>query len=523
MRTLWILLGAAALLASPAHAQYVDDGAMEDASVLRAGQLRFNLSIFRQFWTKRFGADGNRERWTIDFESPTFGPAAIPTLGPVQDSLRALTGLPSYALSLGASSLEATADLRGSPVRFELGVTNRLTLGVSVPIIRTSVRSALAVDSTANVGWNPLTSFGTDPTAALSSYNDFFDQLGTAIDDLSAGIGGGQFGCPTNCQAAQALLGQATTFRDALFAVLFGGPGMLASPVFPLVGSNAATALSALVAQLQTDFSALSLTGFVQSLLFPDMRFAEADIQNLIISPEFGIAALPLQTFTSWKLGDVALSAKYLVVNGSRYRAAITGIVRLPTGTVDLPDHFFDQPSGDKQLDLEARLYQDFQLSDAFQIATMVRFVYQRPSTLVRRVTPHTAPIAPLSTKTSVERDLGDILQVSVRPTLALTPQVSVSLFGMYHRKTKDKFSFASTSAGVPGVSASVLELDTEEEAWRIGGGVRYHASDRFETGLQHMATFRGSGGLTPNRSQTSVIVRLYFGLWGGGPSASGD
>jgi len=109
----------------------------EDASVLPKGRLRISFDPQRLFWDQRLRLDGQRERWSADFEQDPFGTYAVPSLASHETAIRSLTGLSSFQLSLGGGTLNAEADTRWTPLRFELGVSNRLTVGVGVPIVKT--------------------------------------------------------------------------------------------------------------------------------------------------------------------------------------------------------------------------------------------------------------------------------------------------------------------------------------------------------------------------------------------------
>jgi len=490
----------------------------EDASVLPKGRFRISVDPQRLFWDQRLRIDGQRERWTTDFEQDPFGSFAIPSLTPYETAIRSLTGLSSFQLSLGASTLNAEADIRWTPLRFDLGLTDRLTLGLGVPIVKTRVRAQFSLDTaSASVGWNPTLSQAGD-AAGLAAYEALFTQLSDVITALDASIQGGQYGCPTSpeCAAAQDLLLRAQAFEGQFASLVWGMGGASPSPFLPLARTEEAAALAGIVADLQAEFATLGLTGFTQAPAFPTDPLSTGQFQSFLGDPDFGIESLGLVQVQRWGLGDAELTAKYLIFDRPAVRSAVTGVLRLPTGTLDDPDHFFDLPSGDHQLDLEARLHLDVRPLPELAATFSVRYVHQFPSTLVRRVTPHDRPIGDLATRRDVSRDLGDILEITVMPSVFLAPQLDVFLFGGYRTKGADRVTESGDASAASALfEAGVLGLDTRQTVWRAGGGMRYRASRALETGLTYVSTIQGDGGLTPAASYAAISVRLHFWLFG--------
>jgi hypothetical protein len=487
----------------------------EDASVLPKGRLRISLDPQRVFWDERFMPEGARERWTIDFEQDPFGTFAIPSLTPHETAIRSLTGLSTFSLSLGPSTLHAEADARWTPLRIELGLSDRLTVGVGVPIVKTRVRAGFSLDTAAaSVGWNP-TLLQAGDAAGLAAYQALFAELNAAIIDLEANIAAGQYGCPTSpeCAAAQDLLVRARAFEAEFGALVWGAGGGEQSPFLPLARTEAANELAVRVSDLQAEFATLSVPGFTQAPAFPTDPLSTTAFQGFVGDPDFGIAGTQLVGIERWGIGDAELRAKYLLLDRPWIRSAVTGVLRLPTGTLDDPDHFFDLASGDQQLDLEGQWHVDLRPLPEVAAGFSIRYVHQRSGTLVRRVTPHDRPIGSLVTKREVDRKLGDVLEISVVPSVFLAPVLDVYLYGGYRWKGTDRVQEAGAADGVP-FPAEVAEINTGQTAWRVGGGLRYRPTRTLETGLIYISTLNGKGGLTPAASFTAITFRLYYTLF---------
>src|SRR5207248_2877299 len=91
---------------------------------------------------------------------------------------------------------------------------------------------------------------------------------------------------------------------------------------------------------------------------------------------------------------DAELAAKYRLVAGAHYAAALQAVVRLPTGAKDSANELLIQHIGDHQLDLEGRLMQELSVGPLW-LNVAVRAATQRPGTQVRRVAPWDAFLVP--------------------------------------------------------------------------------------------------------------------------------
>src|SRR5262249_713653 len=126
---------------------------------------------------------------------------AIPSVAALQGTVRGLTGLGGYIASLGHGLLAIRAEQRAMPIALEVGITNRWSIGVTVPIVRVQVRQHFQLDSAgANLGLNPLLASPGDST----TYNAFFAALTGALQQLSDSIANNHYGCPGSAQCAQA-------------------------------------------------------------------------------------------------------------------------------------------------------------------------------------------------------------------------------------------------------------------------------------------------------------------------------
>jgi len=116
-------------------------GPGDDASLARRGALRVTLlSRWTRFDEQYVGAgpgraDGSLTALGAPFTLDSIGVAQFENLGPVQTSVRTLAGMPDFSASLGASLARVRDHAIATPVAVELGLTRRITVGVTVPFL----------------------------------------------------------------------------------------------------------------------------------------------------------------------------------------------------------------------------------------------------------------------------------------------------------------------------------------------------------------------------------------------------
>src|SRR3990172_9144618 len=141
----------------------------EDATPLRPGTIRITLAPDWSRWDRRFGAGtpgfaaGSLEPAAVDFSSDSLGTAQLPFLSGLETRVRNITGLNAFRLNLGRAQLTLNHSVRVVPIGFELGLTRRLAVGGTIPIVRSRVEAFLLGPDTVggdaatrgNVGLNP--------------------------------------------------------------------------------------------------------------------------------------------------------------------------------------------------------------------------------------------------------------------------------------------------------------------------------------------------------------------------------
>jgi hypothetical protein len=157
----------------------------DNAEVLPKGVTRLSLSGRYYFpIDKRYNPDGDTEDVAVDFNTP-LNSSVFPALGLVEAGF----GMPAGSATIGDSVVSFDYDFTKTTFAVQHGITNRLTVGVSIPYwwIKNNVDSELDA-SKATIGFNPL--FGTPG-----------DPFGSPLIPISLG------GTPLVTEDAQQLLG----------------------------------------------------------------------------------------------------------------------------------------------------------------------------------------------------------------------------------------------------------------------------------------------------------------------------
>lgn len=519
-----LLLAAVAAGPAPALAQY------PDTYTVPAGALRFSFEPEFNAWDTRFGPEGEDEPLGLDLSPDVAGPNFFPTLLAPLLAVRSIIADPGYQLNMGALRTALDADIRRFPFNFALGITDRITLTASIPVVTTRAQVALTLDTTdANVGWNQAAGASGNP-GGLAAIAMLLGELEAAATALDAQIAAGDFGCPTSamCDEARDLVTRTRSLRMDLVALTGVGQseGAPLPPFAPTQASAAGVALRAAIDSIAQELASFGAT-VTGSLALPEQRLAVEDINTVLTQEEFGYDAFGLE-FAKLRnsLGDLELGLRFGLLQTAGVRAVLSGTVRLPTGKLDDPGHVVDLGSGDHQMDVVGGLELALEPGSAVGISLFGRYTLQLPHTLERRVAPPDRPIALAALQAPVRRDLGDVLEAGVYPTVRLSQAFRAYLSAYYRRQFEDRYSLPSgvtlpTSA--PGaVPVAALAQESAMEAISLGGGVYYRSvTDRrgltlpIEAGIDYRTAWDGSGGLTPKPTRVNFYLRLYYRLWG--------
>jgi len=499
--------------------------AVERTDVPGRGILRVTFDPRIMTWNDEF-TDAGRRRLGFGLTGDTVGSRYIPALAQLEQNVRTVTGdlvpvirpqvvgpgdrqplLPRFVASLGAGLLSVRQERRTYPVTAELGVTSRLAVSLTVPIVRVATRSALNLSTaSANLGLNPRFNVA----GAEAAYTAFFTQFDTTLARFEQNINAGLYGCAGNAPcAARDSLAFWRSVRDALHGTAYG-----VAPFMPLDSSPAGRGIDSAVVRIGRDMAAFGVPGFGTAFLLPTDTLSGALVQAAIVDSAigFGYNRIPFRTGFRYGLGDVELAAKYRLLAGAHYAAAVKALVRLPTGARDSADDLLAQPIGDHQTDLEGQLTQEL-IAGPLWLNVSLRAGLQRPGTRVRRVAPPDAFLVPAAATASLSWDPGDYVGVDVAPLVRLAPELAAGFTAGYWTKQQDRYAFLSpqdsvalaTRLGAP-ASASVLDQGTAERRLRLGFALTYHGAT-VEGGFSIEQTVSGRG-VVPAATVYRLVIR---------------
>src|SRR5947209_5574502 len=510
-------LVALSLFTIPALARGVSLAAqtVERADVAGHGKLRVTFDPRIVGWDAQF-VNGARLPLGLPLTGDTVGATAIPVVARLEQDVRVASGVPGFVANLGQSLLSVRQERRTTPITAELGLSDRLSLSVSVPIVRVATRAHLQISSKgANLGLNP---FLRGVANSGASYGAFFTQFDTSLARLDANIAGGGYGCPASRQcAAQAFLDSARVVRGVLYEAVHG-VAQTGSPFMPLDSSDGGRAIAQVVSYLQTrDSAAFNIIGFRDPVLLAHDTLSVDFVAGAIIDSAngFGYRALPFRDSFRFALGDLEVAAKYRIAGGAHYAAALVALVRLPTARRDSAGEWLHPSIGDHQVDLEARLVQELIVGSRLWLNLAIHGGIQRPGTQVRRVAPFGTILVPIAATSELRWDPGDYAGVDFAPLFRLAPQFAAGVTAGYWTKQRDRYAFRSpqdsldlaSRLGAP-TSAALLEQGTSERRLRLGVALTY-VGPNVEGGFSIEQTVSGgSGAVTPAAAVYRIVLR---------------
>lgn len=493
--------------------------AVERADTPRKGKVRLTFDPTVETWEAAFGPQGRQPLGGF-LSGDSLGPAAVPSLSSLQAAVRTASGLNAFAASLGRTLLSIRSERRVTPISAEVGLTDRLSLSVTVPIVRVDVRAALKVDSTGgNLGLNPL--YSGNPAA----FTAFFGDFDAALAALDAQIQNGS--CAPRCPAAALLSAQGHAVRNALNTAVYGTGPSSPSPFLPLAGSDAGKGIDTTVIGIQRQLAdSFGIGAFPDTLTLPTQAASSDDIQQLLTDPAFGYEYAPLQRtpkFYRYWPGDAEVAAKYRVLETPTYSGALKLTVRLPTGHQASPNDPFALSSGDHQTDLELAYIQELTLAKRLWLNLNVRAGLQMQGLRDARVAPPGAFWVPIAAQARLDWKPGNYLSVDFAPMYRFSKEFAAGVTAAYYRQGQDHYTYQSAAdsatlaanLGAP-VSAAVLDPGTDRRYWQLGVAVTYEGPV-WETGFSVQQTVTGWGaGLSqvPAATTFRIVIRAFHGLF---------
>ena len=511
----------------------------EDAAPVPRGMLRARITTGWTRFDERFTANGRRTLGE-ELSTDSLGPRQFPGLVPIEQNLQTLANNPGVRLSFGRLLANSDARVVTTPIALEYGLTQRLSIGVLVPVVQTRRNIQLTVnpDSQGNVGYLPARLRGAAASAnalVSAAFRSAADSLGILLSRCPANpTASGCAAVNANATDAAAAQLQAQRFADAVSAGL--GTDTARALVAPRDKSALALAIDAQRTALNIRVRQYlgSSAGAAAGVFTTPAPFTAIDLQGRngvpgLLQGPLGGGLDSITTINRLGIGDVEVGAQYLVVDrfsrdtlpirGVQMRLAIGGSYRFATSLADSTRNTLAIRTGDGA---------GFELRSAMDIVagrlggTVVaryRQSFSRGVTAPLIGDPEAVFPAPLFG--AVQRTAGTVMGLDITPRylldewLALDGHYGVERIGatMYDRPTP-----ATTCAGCETLAPYVPSTVTRT-AQRVGLGVRYSTADAFRRGLArypvevsytHLETITGDAGV-PKLSRDQIQLRLFL------------
>ena len=494
----------------------------EFATPVGRGVLRINFTPVWLQYDHFFGfntpgyTDGAAVPLAVDLNTDSLGVATLPFLGRYQDTLRLATGLGAFSFNLGRVVTQLSASVRTLPIGIEYGLFRWLSIGVTVPIVRSRMDVNFAVDTTAakrsNVGWNP----GFLKADTIAAFRGQMDAaLAALLEQATTG--------PPGLRAqAQAALKALQPFR-----------ALAESPFLPRDTTQAGDSITARLTsaeagygQLAAQYAAVGITlpALTATLPLPDASLTRDDLERLFSDPTLPVAADTLGTVVRTGIGDITAHATLQLVEGAHYRGQLVVTTRFPTGTAPSANTFLDLGTGTHQLGYELALANDLVVGSSFLIHGVARFGGARADQLPMRVTPPDLPLAPIAQLATIKRAPASYVGLEVAPTWLMDDAFSVRVnYGYFNQgATRHTYVDPADEARV-GWPASVLDEGTGVRLTRIGGGLTFSSLARYQAGRASLPysltvtydnTIWGRGGRVPQAGMFRIQLRAYIRLF---------
>jgi len=515
-------------------------GAGSDARPLPKGAVRIGISGNWDSYDRVHTADGT-EPMLARLSTDALGIRALPQLAPAQEGIRTLSGIATFNLSLGP--LEATGNPRASvtPLALDVGITNRLSLGLLVPYVesRDNVQLLLNRGGTgATVGQNPAFSATAGATARTTN-GTLLRQLDAARTTLAAEIArcaaGGATGCDAiraNPTGAQQLVQWALETQTAIAAV-YGDSLRGGSPVVPISASPTQVAIAQRIGSLREGFAGYGVTGITDGAAPAPATIVNGPgaVTRIANDTAYGLDYEALGGIRRAGIGDIDLTASFLWLNtlgarpaqwltvrGLGVRSMVTAGWRFGVAGADRTNTAFDIPIGDGTNAFLARSTTDLVLRNTLWLSGTIRLVqpFSDQAMLRRPVFVDTVFFIP-STVGLASRSLGRRVEAEVAPRFAIGQFFGISGGYLYRRADENQYAFAATDS-LP--AATYTTGARTSQAYMVAvtfstmsSFVRNRSKWPIEVLYVHTEPLTGTGDAVPAMASDRLELRVYTGF----------
>ncbi len=536
---------AAFLIAAPsslAAQRVVGAGLGDDAWTLPAGIARIGLSTRFAFGDDLFDRNGTRLPLGAPYGRARVDAATLPFLATIESEVRAASGEPDFRVNLGAIRADIRRQVQTIPLELSVGLTNRLMLRVSAPLVATEHQTSWTLDPTdATVGINPgllsEASRGRNTAflSAIASSADALDLLAT--DCLGDPEGDDRCGAVLAELSAVRALTASTRSLAEIVQRTYGGEETAGAPFVPLTESFTNDRILAAIDALRVRYDALAVLSF-DSALGPVGAGAPATIDDLfalLTDSTGGAYALgPWGRRYQQGIGDVDVGLWFRVYDGLRgspwsrldspprraLRQTVGVTFRVGTGNPGDPDDPLLLATGDGQHDIEVTSATDLLWSERFVSSVILRYTKQlADEQVVRFDDPLLSPYLPLSRRALAERRLGDRIAIDVAPRVILNDYFAAGVRYRFVAQSDAEWTERVGAEGATPLSAQVPGIRYHEAGlgvtWSsIAAWQRGRTRIPIEISYDRAIGIAGAGNAFAGQSDR-ISVTVYGRLWG--------
>lgn len=488
---------------------------------LRGGMVRLDFAPSFWTWDSRFGrfeGTDQEEFLASDLTADPLGSNVLPDLVDVESSLAEALDDPSYRIRLGASRAVVEQSQLVLPFRLEVGVTDWLTVGGMVPLVRPRTELTYSLDAGSENASEGLSPHVTDPSAVRGFLNDF----GTAIDGARQIHG--------DVQA----VAEAQAYLDALTRAYFD------DTVFPVTGSVPGSLLQQRFDDLASGLTGLGATGIPSSVPLSAGLFDEESFESFLGGPV--MRAQPLEDWTTpFALGDPEISVRALLLRRGfeadslgalppvRFQLGGGLLLRLGMADQEDPARFFDVEPGDGQMDIETSLFGLLEVGRWAGAWAEIRYGIQSEGEVFRRIAGPDEILPNYSRTAPVRWTPGDYLEMSLNPRFFLTPDMSFGIRYRFWSKGEDSYVLGDVNPDFQDPTvlppAELLNAETESTLQELGFSATYSSVASYHRGeaslplhvrITYFHPASGSGGQTPKGGRIQAGLTVFKSLWGG-------
>jgi hypothetical protein len=183
----------------------------------------------------------------------------------------------------------------------------------------------------------------------------------------------------------------------------------------------------------------------------------------------------PFESWSESGIGDIQIGMRYQYYNNDDWMLAFTGGVILPTGEADDPDNLLDNGFGRGATAYALHFNNDFIGLDDLRLNGTFKYTFVPPDKEVLRVLSDVnQPLAPASNKEKVDRDLGDLIQISLTGNYSIAKGWGLNVGYGWNKRLKDEIDGSGT------LNYQSLEDETDGVSQTYSVGVSYSTMPLF-------------------------------------------